>query len=70
VTRLLFALVLTSCGVDVAPRPDCGPLPSHGTYAATYGEGTVTLSRADFDALIAERHALKAWALCVAVETD
>lgn len=72
-TTIAIALVIsiTACVEPAtAPHTDCGPLPSRGSYTATYGPGTVTLSREDFDGLVMERHALKAYVMCVAGEAE
>jgi hypothetical protein len=65
----ILALALTACVDQADPTPSpadaCGPIPSRGHYTVTYGDGTATLSRADFDALVAERGALKEWAVCM-----
>lgn len=58
-----------SCAVDKPVDDVCGPIPSRGSYTVTYstvnGQSVAIMPRADFDALTAERHALKEWALCM-----
>lgn len=77
VPRMLKAMILSVVMVGcvesgpgpVVDHPICGLLPSHGSYTVTYemrsGVPLAVLSRSDFDSLAAERHDLKAYALCV-----
>jgi hypothetical protein len=65
---LMFIMAADLCACVDAPDDACGPFPSRGHYTVTFeqrdGADVVVLSRADFDALTAERHAMKEWMYC------
>jgi len=74
-TRYIIAalmLTLTACVDQLPATEQCGGYPAHGHYSAAYElrgtESVVVLSRADFDQMVADAHATKEWALCVAGE--
>lgn len=65
-------LSLAACVDGATPAPDCGPFHISGRYAVRYqtvdGQPVAVLPRADFDGLISDLHAAKAWAICTGIE--
>jgi hypothetical protein len=69
----IFAIVATACVTDPPTEPtDCGPIPRSAGYTVRYavvdGAPVAIVPRADFEAITANRHDLKAWALCASGE--